>query len=285
MAGPAIEFNEYRNYINLSMFDDLYCKNKIPKSTGPALWTLLISLLFFPLMVSSGFFPVRFLITQEFFNLPILEQLLRVWIHPTLGRMKFYFGWYMAEGACILAGVGYNGVDKNNKPIWNRCSNMDVFKVEFPPNIRSVTTYWNMKTGDWLKNYVYLRLTPAGQKPTLAATIGTYAISAFWHGFYPGYYLFFLVSAIYTEYAKDARRVFRPYFQGSDVMRRLYDFLTMAVTIWFMNYAGASFFLLSWEFSLKFYNHFMWIPHFMAIGAFVILRFVFVEKKQKKKEN
>lgn len=49
---------------------------------------------------------------------------------------------------------------------------------------------------------VYLRLTPEGKKPTLLTTICTYSVSAFWHGFYPGYYIFFLTASIYTEVAK-----------------------------------------------------------------------------------
>jgi lysophospholipid acyltransferase len=32
--------------------------------------------------------------------------------------MKYYFGWSLAEGACILAGIGYNGVDKNGTKKW-----------------------------------------------------------------------------------------------------------------------------------------------------------------------
>jgi len=281
MAGPALEFGEYRKFINYSMFDDKYCNNKPPSSTGIALKTLGISILFLPLTVLSSIFPMKYLVTETYLSAPLYEKLGRIYLHPTLSRMKYYFAWYMTEGACILAGVGYNGLDQHGKPKWDRACNMSVIKVEFPENIRSVTTFWNMKTADWLKNYVYMRLTPAGKKPTLGATIATYSISAFWHGFYPGYYLFFLVSAIYTEYAKDARRVIRPMFLKSSSMKFIYDIVGAFVTVWFLNWAGCAFLLLSWKNTLIVYNDLYWIPHMLTVGAFVVLRFGFQEKKHR----
>jgi lysophospholipid acyltransferase len=59
--------------------------------------------------------------------------------------------------------------------------------------------------------YVYWRL-PSGP----IATYGTYFVSAFWHGFYPGYYMFFIYAALLTETARVARRVLRPYFVEMD---------------------------------------------------------------------
>jgi lysophospholipid acyltransferase len=43
---------------------------------------------------------------------------------------------------------------------------------------------------------------PEGTKPTVWATVITFGASAFWHGFYPGYYIFFFTAAVYTEVAR-----------------------------------------------------------------------------------
>lgn len=40
----------------------------------------------------------------------------------------------------------------NKKINRDRCRNVDFFKVECAPNIHSVTTWWNIRTGDWLKH-------------------------------------------------------------------------------------------------------------------------------------
>jgi lysophospholipid acyltransferase len=285
LAGPAIEITEYQQLINEKLFDDQNCRGKVPSTIVPSLLALLKGLACLPLVIVSGFFPVNYLVSEAFLHAPFLERAGRIWLHTVFCRQRYYFGWFLAEGACNASGIGYNGVDKKTgKSLWDRCSNMDMLKVELAPNIRSITTFWNMRTGDWLKNYVYLRLTPEGQKPTLVSTVATYGCSAFWHGFYPGYYLFFLMSAIVTEVAKDARRVLRPLFVTADDKPKfphkiIYDGLTIFTTVWFLNYLGASFLLLSFGRALTLYNNVYWFGHVLVVLAFVVLRFGFPPKR------
>jgi len=289
LGGPSIEIREYQKFIDLSMFDDAYCQGNIPpQRNSAALNALAHSLAFLPLTVLSGFFPCTFFLTDEFAQLPFYNKVIRMWIHPTLFRMKYYFGWYMSEGACNLAGIGYNGLDKKNQPKWDRCRNVDVWKVELAPNMRSITTFWNLKTGDWLKNYVYLRLTPPGTRPTLFSTVGTYAASAFWHGFYPGYYAFFFLCAVLTELGKDMRRILRPHFVTSEdkpiqPRKRIYDVATCLATMWFINYAGTSQILLSLENSLVFWPRYLYLGHIIPFAALVLCRTVFKPKRVQKK--
>lgn len=56
----------------------------------------------------------------------------------------------------------------------------------------------------WLKNYVYLRCYDSikHKKPPTYAVFVTYATSAFWHGFYPSYYQFFVSAAFLSELSK-----------------------------------------------------------------------------------
>jgi len=283
LAGPAIEITEYQNLISRKMFNDNYCQGKTPSTFLPSLLAFVKALLFLPLVVLSGFYPVPYLVTPAFLAASFLEKVGRMWLHVALCRQRYYFGWFLAEGACNATAVGYNGVDKAGKPKWDRCSNMDVLSVELAPNIRSITTWWNIKTADWLKNYVYLRLTPEGQKPTLLATVATYGCSAFWHGFYPGYYLFFFMSAIVTEVAKDARRIIRPWFMVSEDKPKptkiIYDVLCVVVTVWFLNYLGASFLLLSLQNSLVLYTNVFWFGHALILAMFVALRTVLAPKR------
>ena len=63
----------------------------------------------------------------------------------------------------------------------DRVNNVDVLGVEFAQNFKGVTDMWNRKTNNWLRYYVYMRLTPANGKPTFAVTLLTYLTSAFWH--------------------------------------------------------------------------------------------------------
>ena len=48
---------------------------------------------------------------------------------------------------------------------------------------------WNTSVQSWLKERVYRRLPKA--TPRSARMLATFAVSAFWHGVHPGYYLMF----------------------------------------------------------------------------------------------
>ncbi|WAR01873.1 MBOA2-like protein [Mya arenaria] len=90
---------------------------------------------------------------------------------------------------------------------------------------------WNILTTHWLRHTVYERFSPS---------IGTWAvfmISAFWHGFYPGYYIAFLTAALFTTAARLVRRNVRPYFLQSAQHKICYD----AVTFLFTRFANCYF--------------------------------------------
>jgi len=291
LAGPAIEITEYQRYVDHSMFNDKYCNGKIPSTTGPGLKKFFTGLFFLPLVVLAAMYPVKILATDEYlyqWSWPV--KLVLVYALPSLSRMKYYFGWSLSEGVCNLCGIGYNGTDKQGNPKWDRCSNVDPIKCEFAENMRQITTYWNTKTGDWLKNYVYLRLTPEGQRPPLTTTVATYTISAFWHGFYPGYYLFFLQAAVLTELGKEIRRVIRPNFvtekdEPKVPAKYFYDFVSVLITMWFLDYAGVAFLLLSLENSIKFYPVWYFAGHLIPWTVYAILINVKSKRVVKKKEN
>ena len=55
---------------------------------------------------------------------------------------------------------------------------------------------WNILTAKWLRHTVYDRA------PASLRVWAVFTISAFWHGFYPGYYILFLTGALATEAAR-----------------------------------------------------------------------------------
>jgi len=88
----------------------------------------------------------------------------------------------------VLAGFGFEGLTEDGKARgWNGVSNMDILGFEFAQSFRESSRAWNKGTQNWLERYVYTR--------TGNSLMATYFISAFWHGFYPGYYFFFMSRA------------------------------------------------------------------------------------------
>ena len=71
--------------------------------------------------------------------------------------------------------------------------------------------YWNMSVQKWLKYYVYMRFLSSDPnkrgKGTELAALMTFIVSAIWHGFYPGYIVFFFWIFVFDQHEKTARKV------------------------------------------------------------------------------
>ncbi|KAI1102594.1 MBOAT family protein [Jackrogersella minutella] len=225
LTGPAFDYNEYRGWLDCTMFDvpatidpakkpPTRKKRKIPRSATPAMWKLASGLVWIWLFLNLiKHYNFEVLLDDRY---PTLGFVRRVFVMHMVGftaRTKYYGVWSMAEGSCILAGLGYNGVDAvTGKVSWNRLQNINPWGVETAQNSRAYLGNWNMNTNKWLRYYIYLRVTPRNRKPGFRASLATFVTSAFWHGFYPGYYLSFVLASFVQQAAKNYRRYFRPFF-------------------------------------------------------------------------
>jgi len=133
---------------------------------------------------------------------------------------------------------------------WDRLQNVNPWGVESAQNTRAYLGNWNINTNNWLRNYVYLRVTPRGKKPGFRASMTTFVTSAFWHGFYPGYYLTFILASFIQTVAKNCRRYFRPFFLDPATSKPTsykiyYDISSYLVTQLAFCFATAPFVLLT----------------------------------------
>lgn len=214
-AGPAFDFVDYRNWLETTMFQlppgtnaskalPTRKKRKIPRSGTPATKKALIGVAWiFAFLKFSGWYYPGVILGDSFlaYSLPR-----RIWNLHMLGlttRMKYYGVWYLTEGACILSGIGYKGINpQTGRADWSRLQNVNPFGIELAQNTRAYLGNWNMNTNNWLRNCMYLRVTPKGKKPGFRASLATFVTSAFWHGFEPGYYLSFVLAAFLQTIAK-----------------------------------------------------------------------------------
>lgn len=287
-AGPAFDFAEYKSWVETSMFDlppgtDPSLKpatrkqRRIPRSGTPALWKAAGGLVWILVFLQlSKSYNTATVLGDNYLSYGLLR---RVWLLHMLGfatRTKYYGVWALTEGACILSGMGYKGIDpKTGKADWSRLVNVKPWGVELAQNTHAYLGNWNINTNNWLKNYVYLRVTPKGKKPGFGATLATFITSAFWHGFFPGYYLSFGLASFLQNIAKSkshnccirfpcreadlklgARRLLRPFFMSADgkhalPSKRYYDVLSYLTTQAAFSFCVAPFILLSIGDSLK----------------------------------
>ncbi|KAK7213527.1 hypothetical protein V2G26_020705 [Clonostachys chloroleuca] len=225
LAGPAFDYAEYRRWVDTTMFDlpaqvdpskkpPVRKKRKIPRSGTPAVWKGASGLVWLLLFLTlSGPYGHDQLLSNSYMTYNIFRRVWILYLTNLVARFKYYGVWSLTEGSCILAGLGYNGVDPiTGKVSWNRLRNIDPWAVETAQNARAYLGGWNINTNNWLRNYVYLRVTPKGKKPGFRASMLTFGTSALWHGFYPGYYLTFLFASLVQTAAKHFRRHVRPFF-------------------------------------------------------------------------
>ncbi|GBB99659.1 hypothetical protein RclHR1_00360008 [Rhizophagus clarus] len=291
MVGPAFEFMDYRQFTNMKLFrvdknfiesdrtektkKDLHLKplklvdfhfNKksdigtdesaryyVPNGFIPAMSKLCFGIFFILCIVTFGNnYPMDWTLSEEFKNISFFNKLLYIQIASFCARLKYYIVWLLAEGACILSGLGFNGYDERGDAKWDRVSNIDIIAYETADNIKSLLDTWNINTNKWLRNYVYLRVTPPGKKPNFFSTIATFGTSAIWHGFYPGYYLTFVSGAFVQSIHRLLRRDIRPIFLTPKYssLKPLYNFFGWLFTQTMINYIVIPFNILTLRNSL-----------------------------------
>ncbi|PTB66592.1 MBOAT-domain-containing protein [Trichoderma citrinoviride] len=281
-AGPAFDYAEYRRWIDTSMFDvpaQMDPAKKPPVSGTPATKKAITGLVWIGLFVAlSGRFSHTHVTDPSFVERSFLQRVWLIHMASQVTRFKFYGVWALTEGACILAGLGYNGVDPvTGKVSWNRLQNVDPWMVETAQNPRAYLAGWNMNTNNWLRNYIYLRVTPRGKKPGFRASMTTFITSAFWHGFYPGYYLSFMLASLIQTSAKNFRRHVRPFFldpiTGNPTpKKKYYDFATYLVTQLTFSFTTLPFLILAFGESFRAWSHvyfyaFIWTTASLAFFA------------------
>jgi len=283
MVGPAFDYIDYHRWLNTSMFalppgtdpvkkPPTRGKRKIPRSGTPAMWKMTTGLIWiFAFLQFSKYHNPDVVLSDRFRDMNILWRVYHLHMLSFVTRMKYYGVWTLTEGACIMSGIGYKGLDpKTGKPNWDRLTNIKPAGVEFAQNSHAYLGNWNINTNHWLRNYIYLRVTPKGKKPGFRASMTTFVTSAFWHGFLPGYYMAFVLASFEQNIAKsknpsrslpattnfitnpitDSRRLLRPFFMTPDGSRptpykRYYDLFTWLITQLAFSFTTAPFILLT----------------------------------------
>ncbi|KKF92231.1 Lysophospholipid acyltransferase [Ceratocystis platani] len=158
---------------------------------------------------------------------------------------------------------------------WNRLQNIDPLAVETAQNPRAYLGGWNMNTSNWLRNYIYLRVTPRGKKPGFRASLMTFGTSAFWHGFHPGYYMSFILASFIQTSAKNFRRYVRPFFLDPHTgkptpNKKIYDFICPIATQLIFSFVVVPFLVLSFRDSWEVWRR---LHYFAIVGVQLVMVF------------
>jgi len=125
----------------------------------------------------------------------------------------------------------------------------------------------------------------------LYATLFVRLTSAFWHGFYPGYFFFFGFTVLGSVAEDTCRSRIGPWFVKADAplhrFKPVYTVLGTCLTYIQMNYYGLAFVQLSLEGTFALYNSLYWCVHVAHVIAILLVPQLVPRRKEEtpKKEN
>eukprot|EP00798_Chlamydomonas_sp_ICE-L_P020897 gene20897-27747_t len=203
LGGPFLEFREYKHFIDGTGVWAFSAKQPRPSPVIPGLYLVGQALCFMCahiILVPSWGLSNLF---SDYYNAHSL--LARFSMQALCGfamQMKYYFVWKLSEASLTFAGLNLIGFETDSStPIWGRCTNVNFVGVWFTDSARKVPQSWNIGASTFLRRYVYERISPKKGRPGFFHLLVTQLTSAFWHGLYPGYQVFFVGTAFYLNTA------------------------------------------------------------------------------------
>ena len=215
----------------------------------------------------------KFMLTAEFLNeYSIAHKLLYQYLVVKLVMQTYLVGWCLMECGPIATGLSFNGYDEETgEAKHDRVQSCVIWKLETSYRIKDFLANWNISAHMWLKYYIFLRMLPNDKKGSgqAAAALTTFVVSAIWHGFYPGFFVFFIGAGLLDYQAKLAGPALYPLVKG-----RLPEALIYAICwAWcylMCGYFASAFVLLSFENFHQVYASMFYIMH-IVLGSLMLI--------------
>ncbi|KAK9819931.1 hypothetical protein WJX72_004021 [[Myrmecia] bisecta] len=271
LSGPHFELSDYLNYIQRwGPWDTRQAKEGLPSPVVPGLTRFVKALVCLALhMYLKQDYSPDLLESNWYHSRPLLFRMGLIAFVGFVYRLRYYFAWAVAESGLIFQGFCFNGYDDKGRPLWDRYVNTRIRNVEFCTSATHYATHWNTCTGNFLRQYVYERLTPRGKKAPFSVMLVTQLVSGVWHGVFAGYGLFFVSSAFMFESAKIIYR----YEQTWPARLRtnpLWMVIKWAYSTFVLNYSASAFMVLSWAPSIAVWHSVGFLGHFLMLAIFLV---------------
>lgn len=269
LNGPAVSYGYYRAWLEYA--PPKGTPGRLIYSLGNRVPLALFCMAFH--VVASKHFPIRYLVTREFFRTKALWwQLAYSWLAFLGIRTKYYFVWLMGEGANVLAGMGLR-INKSASTghSWDGIINIKIWQIELSADPRTIVNGWHTGVALWLRKYVFERSKGPLGSATLASML-TFAVSALWHGFYPGYYVMMGQMAVLIYGCRLCYRNFSfpPWMHAYQKRMLLYP-LVQTLLI----YNCYPFAVRSWNLIEPFYRQMGWSLHWLQLIVIVGIRLLY----------
>ena len=187
VIGPFYEFSDFRSFINQEgRYKDLSIFKCFKECMIKLRNCIFFMILFVTLKDHSNpkvFFEEQYKDVSIFYKFLVCNLGIIV-------KYKYYTGFFLNEAMFAASGISFDGNG------FHLIKHINAWEVEKTKNAREFFQNWNVSVYLWLKRYIFMRLLnfftdKNGKKQAFWPKILTPTIAAFWHGFYPNYYIVF----------------------------------------------------------------------------------------------
>jgi hypothetical protein len=260
--GPFYEYKLFSNYIKRK---SVYAQ--LPSPVLPSLVRLVQGLLLISVfMLTSSYFDHMYFTTHQAASQSLLYKSIYMLGLYVGVEGKYFGGWKLSEAGAIASGLGYSGKD------WDQCLSIKVWPMWSSGDLKSIVDRWNISVTMWLRKYVYFRVLTVYPHNRTLAQISTLMTSAFWHGFYPAYYIFYVNIFFLNDLVKLVHE--RP-LQAPKALRVLAALAMHYVLL----YTGLAFLTLGFYEAIRSYAAFHFIP---LVGMYGLWGYFSMTRKRAK---
>lgn len=264
MVGPLVSYDEFRMFIKAE--NDYYLKNSAIDYMGE--FALILGGIISSLC-THHFVDFTEITTMEYNSRSFLSRVYYIYIFTLFKRLRFISAWGFTHLSILLCGLReYNGKDLG-KPL----RNFNFMKQEFSTTARQKINNWNLGISKWLRSCFYNKFLNLFEVDKNSATLYTFIFSAFWHGYYPSYYISFFFWQILL-------RTERYIYKLNDVIKAYFSPIILNIYLMFLfNVIGVVFLCLGWDDTVQ---TFLSLKYWLL--SLVVMYFVFqhLEAKHRK---
>jgi len=271
LVGPACD---YIDHIKFMKREGEYAH--IPNTLLPSLGYLICGFLNMGIIVLfAKEYNAQGTLTEAYASMGFLGKFWYLTFAMQVQRCRYYTAWLIGTANVTSPGMNYNPNGKTWFERFGKVVGVRPIDMETNDNVKDKLEAWNTPSQIWLKYYVYFRICSEEEarknpkKATNASNL-TFMVSAFWHGFYPGYYLAFFWMFLAQQIAKSLYRI----RQKLRVIPEPIGFVLRWLLSGFcINWMGSTFVLLELSHAITLYKAWLFIPNVLLIVLFLFFNY------------
>ena len=191
ITGPVLTYEEHDAFICQS-----YPEEKINwKIIGATFFEAVVYVIIY--FFSMSYYDYHLVEKPAFNNLNLLFQVGIIVLEGILMRVRFMVVWRLEYIQIVSANLRCS-----ESKFEEYVQTVNFAQVELQNSTKVRIDNWNMSIQKWLKNCFYIPSKEVLKLSNNHASLFTFIISAFWHGFYPTYYVSFFGANLVSEAEK-----------------------------------------------------------------------------------